>query len=92
MLELLNLMRNWISKMLPKFCKNKFSGNTIEQADFAMSKIASYEPCFDNLFGVNLRKCIDYFSHLAKEPHFFAEIEKNDLEFKATEYLQKYNG
>ena len=44
---------------------------------------------FDSLFGVNLRKCIDYFAHLAKEPHFFEEIEKNDNEFKTTEYLQK---
>lgn len=71
------------------FVRINSAGIPLEQADFAMSKIASYEPRFDNLFGVNLRKCIDYFSHLAKEPHFFAEIEKNDLEFKATEYLQK---
>jgi len=71
------------------FVRINSAGIPLEQADFAMSKIASYEPSFDKLFGVNLRKCIDYFSHLAKEPHFFTEIEKNDLEFKETEYLQK---
>lgn len=61
----------------------------LQQADFAMSKIASYEPSSNPLFGVNLRKCIDYFSHLIKSPHFFSEIEKNDYEFNETEYLQQ---
>jgi len=71
------------------FVRINSAGIPLEQADFAMSKIASYEPEFDKLFGVNLRKCIDYFAHLAKEPHFFEEIEKNDSEFNQTEYLQK---
>ncbi len=71
------------------FVRINSAGIPLEQADFAMSKIASYEPEFDKLFGVNLRKCIDYFAHLAKEPHFFEEIEKNDFEFNQTEYLQK---
>jgi hypothetical protein len=71
------------------FVRINSAGIPLEQADFAMSKIASYEPSFDKLFGVNLRKCIDYFSHLAKEPHFFKEIESNDSEFKETEYLQQ---
>lgn len=71
------------------FVRINSAGIPLEQADFAMSKIASYEPKFDKLFGVNLRKCIDYFAHLAKEPHFFEEIKKNDHEFNQTEYLQK---
>jgi len=71
------------------FVRINSAGIPLEQADFAMSKIASYEPVFDSLFGVNLRKCIDYFAHLAKKPHFFEEIEKNDKEFNKTEYLQK---
>ncbi len=71
------------------FVRINSAGIPLEQADFAMSKIASYEPEFDKLFGVNLRKCIDYFAHLAKEPHFFEEIERNDSEFNQTEYLQK---
>lgn len=71
------------------FVRINSAGIPLEQSDFAMSKIASYEPEFDKLFGVNLRKCIDYFAHFAKEPHFFEEIEKNDKEFNETEYLQK---
>ncbi len=71
------------------FVRINSAGIPLEQADFAMSKIASYEPEFDKLFGVSLRKCIDYFAHLAKEPHFFEEIKKNDSEFNQTEYLQK---
>jgi len=71
------------------FVRINSAGIPLEQADFAMSKIASYEPEFDKLFGVNLRKCVDYFAHLAKEPHFFEEIERNDSEFNQTEYLQK---
>lgn len=71
------------------FVRINSAGIPLEQADFAMSKIASYEPDSDPLFGVHLRKCIDYFAHLAKEPHFFEEIENNDIEFKETEYLPK---
>lgn len=71
------------------FVRINSAGIPLEQSDFAMSKIASYEPKQEALFGVNLRKCIDYFAHLAKEPHFFKEIEENDREFGETEYLQK---
>lgn len=71
------------------FVRINSAGIPLEQADFAMSKIASYEPEFDKLFGVNLRKCIDYFAHLSKAPYFFEEIEENDSEFNQTEYLQK---
>jgi len=71
------------------FVRINSAGIPLEQSDFAMSKIASYEPGTETLFGVNLRKCIDYFAHLAKEPHFFEEIERNDEEFGETEYLQK---
>jgi len=71
------------------FVRINSAGIPLEQADFAMSKIASYEPQTDTLFGVNLRKCIDYFAHIAKEPHFYTDIEKNDMEFAQTEYLAK---
>ncbi len=78
-----------ISDVTEIFVRINSKGVRLDQADFAMSKIASYEPNFDNLFGVNLRKCIDYFAHLAKAPHFFEEIDTNDKEFKQTNYLQK---
>jgi hypothetical protein len=71
------------------FVRINDAGIPLAQADFAMSKIASYEPEFDFLFGVNLRKCIDYFAHLAQAPHFYEEIAENDTEFKKTEYFQK---
>jgi len=71
------------------FARINNTGTPLAQADFAMSKIASYEPKSNPLFGVNLRKCIDYFAHLAQAPHFFEEIKKNDKEFGQTEYLQK---
>ncbi len=71
------------------FVRINSEGVPLEQADFAMSKIASYEPDFDKLFGINLRKCIDYFAHLIREPHFFEEIAKNDKEFAQSEYLRK---
>jgi hypothetical protein len=71
------------------FVRINSAGVPLEQSDFAMSKIASYEPESDAIFGVNLRKCIDYFAHITKEPHFFKEMENNDNEFKETEYLQK---
>lgn len=71
------------------FVRINSAGVPLEQADFAMSKIASYEPAYDPLYGVNLRKVIDYFSHLIREPHFLKEISLNDSEFAATPYLSK---
>lgn len=56
----------------------------LDQADFAMSKIAS-----SGDFWVNLRKCIDYFCHLAREPKFFDQIREVDEEFRNTEYFPK---
>lgn len=69
------------------FVRINSKGAVLSQADFAMSKIASYDTK-DN-FGANLRKCIDYFSHLSVEPKFYKNIEENDKEFKNTLYLSK---
>jgi len=69
------------------FIRINSKGVVLSQADFAMSKIASYD-AKDN-FGVNLRKCIDYFAHLAREPKFYKHIEENDKEFSQTHYLSK---
>ena len=69
------------------FIRINSKGVVLSQADFAMSKIASYDDRKN--FGVNLRKAIDYFCHLAKEPHFFDDIKTNDLEFQNTEYFNK---
>jgi hypothetical protein len=69
------------------FVRINSKGVVLSQADFAMSKIASYDT--EDNFGVNLRKCIDYFSHLAKEPQFYKHISENDEEFRNTVYLAK---
>jgi len=66
------------------FIRINSQGTVLSQADFAMSKIASYGD-----FGVNLRKLIDYFCHLAIEPQFYEKISQNDREFSETKYLDK---
>ena len=57
-------------------------GVPLNQADFAMSKLAS-----DKQNGSSVRKLIDYFAHLAKEPEFFKHIEANDTVFKESGLL-----
>lgn len=69
------------------FIRINSKGVVLSQADFAMSKIASYDTA--DHFGVNLRKCIDYFCHLAREPQFYKHISENDREFSKTPYLTK---
>lgn len=67
------------------FIRVNSEGVTLNQADFAMSKIAVNETCD----GTNLRKAIDYFCHLAAAPEFYSTIEKNDKEFAKTDYFAK---
>jgi len=67
------------------FIRINSKGVVLSQADFAMSKIAASEQ-YD---GVNLRKAIDYFSHLAIAPEFYSQLQKNDKEFKNTGYFSK---
>ena len=59
------------------------AGVQLSQADFAMSKIAVHGD-----FGTNLRKLIDYFSHLAVAPEFYDILAQSDTEFKKTRYLE----
>jgi hypothetical protein len=67
------------------FIRINSQGVVLSQADFAMSKIAVNE-----LYnGVNIRKTIDYFCHLAKRPGDFHLIEQNDSEFSATDLFHK---
>src|SRR5699024_7593574 len=56
----------------------------LSQADFAMSKIASYGE-----FGTRLRKLIDYFCHLAEDPKFYKDLTANDKDFASSSYLPK---
>tara|TARA_B100001964_G_scaffold240845_1_gene311740 strand:- start:170 stop:1975 length:1806 start_codon:yes stop_codon:yes gene_type:complete len=67
------------------FIRINSKGVVLSQADFAMSKIASNE-CYA---GSTLRKCIDYFCHLAIAPEFYPTIVDVDKKFTKTDYFQK---
>ena len=67
------------------FIRINSEGVPLNQADFAMSKIASNESCN----GPILRKCIDYFCHLIKSPEFFNSIGQKDKDFTQAEFYQK---
>ena len=67
------------------FIRINSKGVVLSQADFAMSKIASNE-----LYnGPVLRKCIDYFCHLAIAPEFYPSIVDVDKKFTSTHFFQK---
>ncbi len=66
------------------FIRINSKGVVLSQADFAMSKIASNE----SHGGPILRKAIDYFCHLAKEPQYYDHIKEHDKEFAATEHFK----
>jgi hypothetical protein len=67
------------------FIRINSKGVVLSQADFAMSKIAAN----DNYGGQEIRKAIDYFSHLAVAPEFYQFIKDNDAEFAKSDYFQK---
>ncbi len=67
------------------FIRINSKGVVLSQADFAMSKIAAN----DTYGGQELRKAIDYFSHLAVTPEFYQFIKDNDEEFAKSDYFQK---
>ena len=67
------------------FIRINSQGVVLSQADFVMSKIAANE-----IYGGNkLRKCIDYFCHLAIAPEFYQQLADVDQEFALTEYFRK---
>lgn len=67
------------------FIRVNSAGTALSQADFVMSKIAVNETYGGNV----LRKAIDYFSHLAVNPEFLSNIEKNDETFVKSEFFPK---
>lgn len=67
------------------FIRINSKGVVLSQADFVMSKIAS-----DIKYGgETLRKCIDYFCHLAVSPDFYKKIQENDKAFIQTDFFNK---
>lgn len=74
-----------ISEVTEIFVRINSQGKRLNEADFAMSKIAA-----DEKYGGNdLRKAIDYFCHLAVEPAFYGQLSNGDKEFMETEYASK---
>ena len=67
------------------FIRINSEGVILSQADFAMSKISSNEI----LNGINMRKTVDYFCHLAQNPDDYRNIRDNDNEFSASERFSK---
>lgn len=65
------------------FIRVNSAGARLDQADFAMSKIAANDAYGGNL----LRKAIDYFCHCAKSPDHVDRIAKGDKNFAASEFF-----
>lgn len=65
------------------FVRINSQGVTLNAADFAMSKMAASE----QYNGHQLRKCIDYFCHLAIAPEAYSNLAK-DKEFSGTDYFR----
>lgn len=73
-----------IDEVTDIFIRINSQGAKLNQADFAMSKIAA-----NTEYGGNaLRKAIDYFSHLAVDPDWYGEMAKDDI-FMKTQYASK---
>ena len=71
-----------IDEVTEIFIRINSQGAKLNQADFAMSKITANI----SYGGNHLRKCIDYFSHLAKQPDWYPDMCK-DKEFIGTVYF-----
>ncbi len=73
-----------IDEVTDIFIRINSQGAKLNQADFAMSKIAA-----NTEYGGNaLRKAIDYFSHLAVEPDWYNEMAQDTL-FMETSYASR---
>lgn len=73
-----------IDEVTEIFIRINSQGTKLNQADFAMSRIAANEKYGGNM----LRKAIDYFSHLAVEPKWYSEM-LNDEPFSKTEFAAR---
>ena len=66
------------------FIRINSKGTSLSQGDFVMSKVAA-----DEIHGGNqVRKAVDYFSHLSKDASFFNQIKDGDIEFTNGEYFK----
>lgn len=76
-----------ISEVTEIFVRINSQGKRLNEADFAMSKIAA-----DERYGGNmLRKAIDYFCHLAVKPSFYTKLSEHDKAFMKSEFAPMLN-
>ena len=73
-----------IDEVTEIFIRINSQGAKLNQADFAMSKIAANVSYGGNM----LRKAIDYFSHLAVQPEWYADMTK-DKDFMDSVFAPK---
>ena len=73
-----------IDEVTEIFIRINSQGAKLNQADFAMSKIAANVSYGGNM----LRKAIDYFSHLAVQPEWYSDMTK-DKEFMDSVFAPK---
>ncbi|AIY04530.1 hypothetical protein Plano_0565 [Planococcus sp. PAMC 21323] len=74
-----------IEKVTEIFIRINSAGVVLSQADFAISKITSNE----DFNGPTIRKTIDYFSNLIRNPEVFKNIKTNDTDFSGTLNFRK---
>ena len=74
-----------INEVTEIFVRINSRGKRLNEADFAMSKIAAD----DRYGGRELRKAIDYFCHVASDPSFYQRITEADEEFKSSHFATK---
>lgn len=73
-----------IEQVTEIFIRINSQGAKLNQADFAMSKIAANTTYNGNI----LRKAIDYFAHLATTPSWYSDMSK-DTEFMTSDFAPK---
>lgn len=73
-----------IDEVTEIFIRINSQGTKLNQADFAMSRMAANEKYGGN----TLRKAVEYFSHLAIAPEWYNDMIK-DESFKQTSYAEK---
>lgn len=71
-----------IEEVTEIFIRINSKGTTLNQADFAMSKISSE----DKYNGSVIRNAIDYFCHAFEDSYFHKKIIERDLHFASSEY------
>ncbi|GAB2318647.1 DUF262 domain-containing protein [Alkalibacterium sp. s-m-22] len=71
-----------IEEVTEIFIRINSKGTTLNQADFAMSKISSE----DKLNGAIIRNAIDYFCHAFEDSSFYKYITSKDKKFSSSEY------